>query len=89
MLYNNKYKLILRNMIINKTRKENCVAETRYEKIYAYRCVSHLACTVGLSVKCVPLRLSVRDTFRSSRSLYVIGNEGGIFILRARLRSSR
>lgn len=31
---------------------------------------------VGLSVKRVPLRSSVRDTFRSSSSPYVIGNGG-------------
>ena len=54
---------------------------------------SLIPCAVGLSVKCVPLRLSVRDTSRSNRSSYVIANRGGgwggggIFILRARLRT--
>lgn len=57
-------------------------AKTRYE--YMHTDASLILCAVGLSVKCVPLRLSVRDTSRSSRSSYVIGNGRGIFILRLR-----
>jgi len=57
--------------MLNKTKK---IAKTRYE--YMHTDVSLIPCAVGLSVKCVPLRLSVRDTSRSSRSSYVIGNGG-------------
>lgn len=70
--------------MLNKTQR-TAKRETRYE--YMHTDASLIPCAVGLSVKCVPLRLSVRDTSRSSRSSYVIGNGGEIFILRARLRT--
>lgn len=53
---------------------EKRTAKTRYE--YMHTDASLIPCAVGLSVKCVPLRLSVRDTSRSSRSSYVTGNGG-------------
>jgi len=68
--------------MLNKTKKT-----AKRERLVMHTDASLIPCAVGLSVKCVPLRLSVRDTSRSSRSSYVIGNGGEIFILRARLRT--
>jgi len=74
----NTYDWTLRN------RETKRAASARYSSRAPIR-VSHLvlarararARSIELFVKCVPLRLSVRDTFRSSRSPYVIGNGGG------------